>query len=108
MNSIKLAKFTWAYVQQENQKILTPICPVHPEVPVKLTSSANHHVVFCTAIGHLAPVGVCSESEFATEKLEAARNLPGEDPQAYVTALKKPRPPKGSAAAAVDPPEDEV
>jgi hypothetical protein len=33
-------------------------------------------------------------------------NLPEDDPHAYVTASKKPRPPNRNAAAVADPPEE--
>jgi hypothetical protein len=74
MNNIKLPRFTWSYVQLQNGKILSPVCPNHPGAYVSLKVSGNDRVVICTAGGYEI-VGMCSELEFETEKREAATIL---------------------------------
>jgi hypothetical protein len=74
MNSIKLDRFTWAYVQLQDEKILSPICPSHQEAHVHREPSWNDLVVLCGAPGnHL--LNMCPSEEVETEKPEAPKIL---------------------------------
>jgi len=74
VNRIKLRLFTWAYVQLQDEKILSPICPSHPEAHVQRKLSGNNLVVLCGAPGNHS-LNMCSTQEFESEKQDAAKSL---------------------------------
>jgi hypothetical protein len=74
VNRIKLTLFTWAYVQLQDEKILSPICPTHQEAHVHLKPSGNDRVVLCGTEGHHL-LNLCSKQEFESEKQDAAKSL---------------------------------
>lgn len=77
VNKAKLYYFTWAYVKLQDEQILSPICPIHPEAPVHLKPSepsGDDLVVLCgTADHHL--INMCPKLAFDAEKQEAAKLL---------------------------------
>lgn len=75
-NRIKLALFTWTYLNPQTQQIPVPVCPDHPEagIHIKISGGDDDVVVLCGNIGNHR-MNACSKRDFEAEKKTAVKLL---------------------------------